>query len=264
MLQQGEWRGRQLIPRDYMALATTKQIANDLTPNPAMPDWNQGYGFQFWRCRHNCFRGDGYAGQIALALPEQDIALALTAGSVDIQAQLDAAFARLLPHSAAAPALPADAPALAALRAREASLVMPAFAGINSAPQPAASALFGTHAMQHNPLELESIALAPASGAGGVEVAWTRRGKTARFIAGCGAPAFSTTDFIYENMRLAATAHWLAADALELRILPIGMPSLFAMRIKALPGANGGIEYAHHTPIWFMHEALANIVILSV
>jgi hypothetical protein len=33
------------------------------------PDWRQGYGYQFWRCRHNCYRGDGAFGQYCIVMP---------------------------------------------------------------------------------------------------------------------------------------------------------------------------------------------------
>ena len=54
-LQRGQWGGRQLIPEDYVALATSAQVA---TPRQDTVDWQQGYGFQFWVSRHG-FRADG-------------------------------------------------------------------------------------------------------------------------------------------------------------------------------------------------------------
>ena len=75
--------GRRLIPADYMAEATAKQIEND-GPGRA-PEWSQGYGYQFWRCRHGAFRGDGASGQLAVMLPEQDAVVAATAGVCGMQ-----------------------------------------------------------------------------------------------------------------------------------------------------------------------------------
>ena len=51
-LQNGEWNGRQLVPSDWVEQATSKQVSNGSDPNN---DWNQGYGYQFWRCRHNAY-----------------------------------------------------------------------------------------------------------------------------------------------------------------------------------------------------------------
>ena len=50
-------------------------IANPREPNP---DWQQGYGYQFWRSRHG-YRGDGAYGQFCLVLPEQDAVVVITA-----------------------------------------------------------------------------------------------------------------------------------------------------------------------------------------
>lgn len=87
--------GRQLIPEDYMRLATSKQISNG---NPADPsDWSQGYGFQFWQCQHGCFRGDGAAGQLAVMLPKYDAVVAVTAGLCDMQRELNVIWDELLP-----------------------------------------------------------------------------------------------------------------------------------------------------------------------
>ncbi len=59
-LQRGLWHGRQLLPAAWVEEATARQIANGSNPGS---DWDQGYGYQFWRCRHNAYRGDGAFGQ---------------------------------------------------------------------------------------------------------------------------------------------------------------------------------------------------------
>ena len=87
--------GRQLIPEDYMRLATSRLISNG---NPAEPsDWSQGYGFQFWQCQHGCFRGDGASGQLAVMIPKHDAIVAATAGLCDMQRELDVLWDELLP-----------------------------------------------------------------------------------------------------------------------------------------------------------------------
>lgn len=50
-LQKGVWQGRQLVPAAWVEAATARQTSNG--SNPAS-DWEQGYGYQFWRCRHGC------------------------------------------------------------------------------------------------------------------------------------------------------------------------------------------------------------------
>jgi CubicO group peptidase (beta-lactamase class C family) len=108
-LQKGKWNGKQLIPRKWIAEATSKQIDNAQESHAKIgPDWVEGYGFQFWRCRHNAYRGDGAGGQFVLVMPDQDVVIAITADSDNMEAELDAVWDHLLPAFHAA-TLPEDA-----------------------------------------------------------------------------------------------------------------------------------------------------------
>ncbi|MBD3941579.1 serine hydrolase [Microbacterium sp. NEAU-LLC] len=93
LLQRGSWKGRQLVPAGWIDEATAWQVAND----PGESDWNQGYGFQFWQCRHGAYRGDGAFGQYVVVMPEHDAVVAITGGLPDMQLPLDALWAELLP-----------------------------------------------------------------------------------------------------------------------------------------------------------------------
>lgn len=93
-LQNGQWHGKQLIPVSWIEMATSKQVSNGNDPSR---DWTQGYGFQFWRCRHNAYRGDGKDGQFCIVLPEQDAVIAITANSRNMQAELNIVWDKLLP-----------------------------------------------------------------------------------------------------------------------------------------------------------------------
>lgn len=106
-LRKGKWEGRQVIPAQWVELATSKQVANDQGPASKNPEWRQGYGFQFWRCRHNAFRGDGRDGQICLVMPDQDTVIAMTAQTGQMQTELDLVWEKLLP-AFKAEALPAN------------------------------------------------------------------------------------------------------------------------------------------------------------
>ena len=121
-LQKGKWNGRQLLPAKWVEAATTKQVENDKAPSGKNPDWRQGYGFQFWRCQHNAFRGDGRDGQICLVLPDHDAVVAITAQTGNMQGQLDLVWEKLLP-ALQAKALPADAAANEQLKRTLANLV---------------------------------------------------------------------------------------------------------------------------------------------
>lgn len=92
-LQKGVWENQQLIPSDWVQLATDKMVSNGAD---AASDWNQGYGYQFWRCRHNAFRGDGKDGQFCIVLPDQDAVVVMTANTTNMQAQLSLVWEHLL------------------------------------------------------------------------------------------------------------------------------------------------------------------------
>ncbi|MFV0443089.1 MAG: serine hydrolase, partial [Planctomycetaceae bacterium] len=106
-LQRGVWNGRQLIPAEWVEQATSWQIDNSQAPSGRNPDWQQGYGFQFWRCQHGAYRGDGRDGQFCIVLPEQDAVVVMTAKTGNMQLQLDLVWEHLLPAFHDQP-LPAD------------------------------------------------------------------------------------------------------------------------------------------------------------
>ncbi len=95
LLQRGRWKGRQLVSAECVDLATSRQVSNG-TPTESS-DWGQGYGFQFWMCRHGAYRGDGAFGQYVVVLPEHDAVVTMTGGLPDMQQPLDALWATLLP-----------------------------------------------------------------------------------------------------------------------------------------------------------------------
>jgi CubicO group peptidase (beta-lactamase class C family) len=130
-LQGGRWNGQQLLPADWVAEATSKQVGN---PDREWPDWRQGYGFQFWMARHG-YRGDGAFGQFCVVLPEQDTVVAITAYTLDMQAVLDALWEHLLPGlDAGAAHPPATDQAQQQLTARLAGLGL---AAADGDPEPA-------------------------------------------------------------------------------------------------------------------------------
>jgi CubicO group peptidase (beta-lactamase class C family) len=109
-LQMGKWEGKQLIPEKWIEQATRKQVPNDQESHSQIGvDWQQGYGFQFWRCTHNAFRGDGAGGQLCVVIPDQDTVIAITADTGNFQGEMNAIWDKLYP-AFQADALPADAP----------------------------------------------------------------------------------------------------------------------------------------------------------
>ncbi len=92
-LQKGRWNGKQLVPESWVDAATVRQTSNGSNPQS---DWDQGYGYQFWRSRHNAFRGDGAFGQFCIVIPEQDAVIAITSGVKDMQSVLNLVWDKLL------------------------------------------------------------------------------------------------------------------------------------------------------------------------
>jgi hypothetical protein len=119
-LQKGMWNGQQVIPAQWVAEATSKQVANDSESNI---DWRQGYGYQFWRCRHGAYRGDGAFGQYCIVMPEQDAVLAITSGVNDMQEVLTLIWDQLLPAMSPTP-LPENEAACKQLGQKLASLTL--------------------------------------------------------------------------------------------------------------------------------------------
>src|SRR5437867_3824665 len=135
-------------------MATAKQTSNGSNPKS---DWNQGYGFQFWRCRHNAYRGDGAFGQYCVVMPEQDGVLALTSGIKDMQAVLNVIWDKLLPMMQPQP-LPANTAASQQLKDKLAHLEVRTAQGSTTSPL-ASKVLNRKFVFPANDQKIESLAL---------------------------------------------------------------------------------------------------------
>lgn len=93
-LQKGMWEGQQIISAEWVEMATSLQSSNGSNPDS---DWEQGYGYQFWRSRHGAYRGDGAFGQFCIVLPEQEVVVAVTSGTNNMWKVLNAVWEELLP-----------------------------------------------------------------------------------------------------------------------------------------------------------------------
>ncbi|MEM9720304.1 MAG: serine hydrolase [Bacteroidota bacterium] len=103
-LQKGVWNGKRILSEEWVEMASSKQTSNGSNPDS---DWEQGYGFQFWRCRHNAYRGDGAMGQFCIVIPDHDAVIAITAGTNDMGGIMQVVWDQLLPEMKAE-ALPAN------------------------------------------------------------------------------------------------------------------------------------------------------------
>lgn len=119
-LQKGMWRGQRLLSEAWVEEATSRQVSTGSDPDS---DWEQGYGYKFWRCRYGLYRGDGAFGQFCIVMPEQDAVLAITSGVQDMGLVMKVAWEHLLPALEAAP-LPENDEARARLEEKLASLAL--------------------------------------------------------------------------------------------------------------------------------------------
>ncbi|MET0243418.1 MAG: serine hydrolase [Flavitalea sp.] len=139
-LNKGKWNGKQIIPAAWIEEASSAHIKQkpDATPEElASSEWVQGYGYQFWRSRHNSYRADGAFGQYILVLPEQDAVIAINCETPDMQNEINLVWEYLKP-AMGAKALPADPKALQAMVAAASNLkVNPRQLKSESASKPA-------------------------------------------------------------------------------------------------------------------------------
>ena len=99
-LQKGMWNGNQILPASWIEEAATEKIIQhpDLAQvSKDTSDWEQGYGYQIWRCRHHAYRADGAFGQFIIVFPEMDAVLAIQSETSNMQNELNLVWDYLLP-----------------------------------------------------------------------------------------------------------------------------------------------------------------------
>ncbi len=154
-LDKGTWQAKRILSEDWVTEATETRISN----SGIEIDWSQGYGYQFWRSRHNTYRGDGVFGQWCIVMPEQDAVLAITAGIdlFDSQQPLNLVWDILLP-AMQQDTLPDDSAGQDTLLKKLSSLTMSPVQ--SDAASPIISQISGrTYAVDDNELKLEAISL---------------------------------------------------------------------------------------------------------
>ena len=225
-LRKGAWKGRQLLPAAWVEEATARQTSNGSSPRS---DWDQGYGYQFWRSRHNSYRGDGAFGQYCLVIPELDAVVAITSGVRDMQKVMNLVWERLLPAMKPKP-LPEDAAARRNLEARLASLTVRLPEGRPTAAL--AGKVSGKwYEFPENDRGLRAVALEFNAGAPTLVVR-TAGGET-RTPVGVGSWAKSQGGFangldrflsVPEKLLLAASGAWTADDVFTVKLVAYETP----------------------------------------
>lgn len=153
-LQNGQWNGEQLLSPEWVETATSAQVPNG---DNIEADWSQGYGFQFWRCRNNAYRGDGAFGQFCVVMPDQEAVVAITSNVTSMQTVLDLLWLHLIPACSDAPQ-PADDLAQAQLQERLSQLEVRVPIGALSSPT--AQLVSGhTYHFPENSLGIQNLSL---------------------------------------------------------------------------------------------------------
>jgi hypothetical protein len=127
-LQKGKWNGKQILSKNWVKEATSLKIYQnpDMTQSKrdSSNDSQQGYGYQFWRARHNSYMANGAYGQFILVMPDKDAVVVFTAESNDMWGELDMIWKYLYPGISDGK-LPEDAKSATELNRRSGSLALP-------------------------------------------------------------------------------------------------------------------------------------------
>jgi CubicO group peptidase (beta-lactamase class C family) len=220
-LQKGTWNGERLLPESWVGQATSRQVSNGTR---AESDWEQGYGFQFWCCRHHAYRGDGAFGQYCIVMPEQDAVLAITSNVGDMQALLNLVWEHILPALGPAP-LGEDRAAQEQLTHRLDNLSITAPQGQPTSPL--TSQISGkTYHFDENDLGITGLTLEFNQGESILTVQDTQ--GTHRLICGTGVWQRGATKFLQqrvwpvtassEEWKVAVNGAWTSLDTFEVRL----------------------------------------------
>jgi CubicO group peptidase (beta-lactamase class C family) len=218
----GMWGERRILDEEWVSLATRRHV--DTHPVGA-PDWEQGYGFQFWIARHG-YRGDGAYGQFCVVVPESGLVVAFTSETEPMQHVLDALWTHLLP-AIDAPADPADD---ALLLARLADLSITPLA---VAPGPESPGDWNDRVFAEDPASR-------SSSVDGVRVVATGDGWRLDLLDATGSLEvdFAPTWVLGEprGVPLAASGGWSPDGVLDVEVMFLESPHTLRVRCSATTG----------------------------
>ena len=219
-LQKGMWQGEQLIPATWVSQATTKQISNGSNPDN---DWNQGYGFQFWRSRHNSYRGDGAFGQYCFVMEDHGAVLAITSGVRDMQKTMSVVWDNLLPAFEES-ALPSNPGVQTKLVSKLMGLELSKPAG--KAQTTKGDEIFGRKFhFDENAQGLEAISISRTNSDARLTLAIQQKGITVNLPLGINAWAMSRGPMgPFPDEPIAGSAAWTQDDTLAIKLAAYETP----------------------------------------
>jgi hypothetical protein len=223
-LQKGKWEGKQIVPESWVVAATTLQTSNGSNPNS---DWDQGYCYQFWRARHNAYRGDGAFGQYCIVMPDQDTVVAITSGVKDMQAVLNVVWDSLLPALKDQPLSPDD-DARKALESTLAGLTMPPQTGSG---HPKEGIEKKVYTFESGDDRIESLTL--ENGDNGVTLVARIDGSDRRITCGNGKWNDGRFSFArFPEQPVAASGAWTDDDTFTAKLCFYETPFTLTLRLK--------------------------------
>jgi CubicO group peptidase (beta-lactamase class C family) len=224
-LQKGQWRGRQLVPASWVEAATARQMSNGSSP---ASDWEQGYGFQFWRSRHGFYRGDGAHGQFCLVLPQYDAVIAITSGTRDMASVMNLVWDRLVPALKPS-ALPADPAAAGKLTGRLSDLTMRFPEGTAAGSPPQAGRRY---VLAANPHGFEAIALEKPAARGDVPIVVRMAASDQRLVAGYRSWQKGSLVTRASTEPVAVSGAWAAPDTFVMTVIRYRTPFVTTYRLQ--------------------------------
>ena len=96
LLRRGNWEGKQLVSAAWIDGATRTQVPT--RPEQEKSDYDLGYGYQFWTCRHGAYRCDGKDGQFIVVLPALDAVVTINSDEEHMKPILWAVWEHILPR----------------------------------------------------------------------------------------------------------------------------------------------------------------------
>ena len=89
-LKNGKYKGEQVIPAEWVKLASSKQIDNE--QNRPGTDASYGYGYCFWQDHLGGFRADGMFSQFGIVFPQHNAVVVVNSSITIEQDGLDGVF----------------------------------------------------------------------------------------------------------------------------------------------------------------------------
>jgi hypothetical protein len=234
-LQKGQWHGKQIVPASWVEQATSLQTSNGSNPKS---DWEQGYGYQFWRCRNGIYRGDGAFGQYCIVMPEQDAVIAITSGLGDMPAVLNLIWDKVLPGLQSQP-ISDDPQAQQKLQAKLKSLTIRKPKGL--ATSPTLEKIHGkTYAFSSNDKKLESLKVETGPNPGDLTITTKTDGKEQ--VIACSADAWKRGTILAPGngsalappaiRNIASTGAWTTEDTYTARVALYETPFVLTLTLR--------------------------------